>query len=133
MTTYFAQAALLSGDLAQAAVQGQQALDVARELSMRTEEGDALRILGEIATAQGQFDRAEQTLTTSLSTLEKAGDEYKWARSQLSLARLYAAQEKSQEALEALDRCLSIFRRLDAALDLADARALQREIVTTQP
>jgi hypothetical protein len=46
---------------------------------------------------------------------------------------LYAVQKKSQEALEALDRCLSIFERLDAALDVAAARALQREIVTTQP
>ena len=95
---------------------------------MRGKEGCALRALGEIATAQERFDKAEEHLSESLSILEEVGDTYEGARTRLSLARVHAAQEKPEESLATLDRCIQVFQRLGATLDLATARALQKDI-----
>jgi tetratricopeptide (TPR) repeat protein len=125
---HFAEAGLLAGDLAKAQAQGEQALSLARELSMRREEGCALRVLGEIATARGQFDKAEGYLDESLSILKSVGDEYEWARSQLCLARLYTCLEREEESQSALERCSEVFQRLGADLDLETACSLRDEI-----
>jgi class 3 adenylate cyclase/tetratricopeptide (TPR) repeat protein len=124
---HFAEAALLASELAEAQAHGERALSLARELAMRREEGCALRVLGEIATAQGQFDEAEGYLDESLSILKSVGDEYEWARSQLSLARLYACLEKTGESQTALDRCTEVFQRLGADLDMEAVCSLQQE------
>jgi len=128
MYRHFAGAALLTGELSEAEAHGRQALSLAQELTMRGEEGCALRVLGEIATAQGQFEDAERLLDESLSVLKSVGDEYEWARTQLSLARLYASRGKSKAGLAAIDRCIEIFQQLDAATDLATVRALREEM-----
>ena len=125
---HFAEAGLLAGELAEAQAQGEQALSLARELAMRREEGCALRTLGEIATARRQFEEAKAYLNESLSILQSVGDEYEWARSQLSLARLYACLENAEESQTALDRCTEVFQGLGADLDLDTACSLQDEI-----
>ncbi|RME46898.1 MAG: hypothetical protein D6796_08395 [Caldilineae bacterium] len=125
---HFAEAALYNGELAEAETEGQRALNLARELSMRGGEGISLRILGQIAIAQREFDEAEQHLTQSLMLLEDVGDEYEWARSQLVMARLHVLRGNPEAARPALQRALDIFERLDAALDLNAARALQNKI-----
>ncbi len=122
---HLAEAALLSTDLAEAEAQGQQALSLARELSMRGEEGNSLRVLGEIALLQKQFDEAESHLCLSSSILEEVHDEYELARSRLALARLCLTVGKREEGQAAIDRCAEVFQRLDATLDLAAARALR--------
>jgi tetratricopeptide (TPR) repeat protein len=124
----WAEAALLANELDEAEAQGEQSLSLARELGTRGEEGRTLRVLGEIATAQGQFDQAEHHLVASLSIMEQAGDIFEEARCQLSLAKLLGMQGKHEAGLDALERCMSTFERLDAALDLAAARALQEEM-----
>ena len=124
----FAETALLAGELAEAEAYGQQALSLARELEMRGEEGCALRVLGEIATAQERFDRAEEQFSESLSILEEVGDTYEGACTRLSLARVHTSQEKLEEGLATLDRCIQVFQRLGVTLDLAAARALQKDI-----
>jgi len=43
---------------------------------------------------------------------------------------LYAAQNRSQDMLAALDRCTPTFERLEAALDLSAARALREAAPT---
>src|SRR5205814_1682286 len=73
---YFAEAALLAQNLAEAEAQGQQALDLSRELTLRGEEGHSLRVLGRIASSQGQYQEAERYLSASLAILEEVGDEY---------------------------------------------------------
>jgi tetratricopeptide (TPR) repeat protein len=125
---HFAEAALLAGELDEAQAQGEQALSLARELAMRREEGCALRTLGEITTVRGQFEKAEGYLQESLSILQSVGDEYEWARSHLSLARLYACLEKPKESQIALDRCTEVFQRLGANLDLDTACSLRDDI-----
>lgn len=129
MRRCLAEAALCTGELLEAAAQGQQALSLARELAMRGEEGCSLRVLGEIALAQGQLDLAQERLDQSVTILEEVKDEYERARSQLALARLYAAQKQSQAALNVLGLCKTTFERLGADLDLNAARALQEAIV----
>ena len=104
-------------------------MSLARELEMPHEESTALRILGEVSTAQGQFGRAEEQIDQSLAVSESVGDEYERARSQLSLARLYIAQEKSIAARAVLEQCIPAFERLEAALDLSAARELWERIV----
>jgi tetratricopeptide (TPR) repeat protein len=128
MHRYFAEAALLTDKLPEARTQGEQALRLARELAMRGEEGIALRVLGEIATAQERFEEAEGHLNESLSILEEVGDAYEGARTQLSLARVYASQNKPEDGLAVLNRCIGVFQRLGASLDLAAARALRKDI-----
>jgi tetratricopeptide (TPR) repeat protein len=130
MHRYFAQAALFAGELTEARAQGDQALRLARDLAMRGEEGCALRILGEVATAQEQLDEAKGYLNESLSTLEELGDVYEGARTRLSLARVLASQAESTECLVALDDCIQVFQRLGATLDLAAARALYYDTTT---
>jgi predicted ATPase/class 3 adenylate cyclase len=132
MYRWFAEAALLSGELLEAKARGQQALSLAQDLSMREEVGCSLRIMGEIAATQGQLDKAEQHLTESISILKEVGDEYECARSQFSLARLHMSQGKLAEGLTTLNHCQEVFQRLDARLDLANARALPTEASAPQ-
>jgi tetratricopeptide (TPR) repeat protein len=122
---HLAEAALASGEYTEAEMQGQQALALARELSMRTEEGNALRVLGQVCAAQQQWPEAEQLLNDSLSVLEEAHDTYETARTRLALARLYDARGHGAEALTAIDQCLEVFDRLNAQLDLTAARTLR--------
>ena len=124
-----AEADLLTGNLQQARSQGENALNLARELNMKGEEGCALRILGEIAIARKQFKQAEENLKQSIALLDEAGDEYEAARSQLSIAELYITQKKQEDGQAALERCLTVFEGLDAALDLKAARALQLRLM----
>jgi tetratricopeptide (TPR) repeat protein len=122
---HLAELALRCGSLSQAEQEGQQAFELARELSMSGEEGSVLRVLGEIAAARSDLDQAEEYLHQSLSILERVGDEYERARSQLALAQAYAAAGRPEAASAVLDGCVSVFERLGARLDLAAARSLQ--------
>jgi tetratricopeptide (TPR) repeat protein len=124
---HVAEAALLAGDLIEAEAQSRKALDLARELAMRAEEGHSLRVLGEIARARGQGEDAELYLRQSLTILEEVGDAYAGARSRLSLAQLYFSQSRQTQGLAELDKCMVVFQRLDAAMDLATAQALHVE------
>jgi tetratricopeptide (TPR) repeat protein len=128
MYRHFAEAALLSGDLDDADLYGKRALALAREMSMRNEEGNSLRVLAETAIVRKQFDQAETDLAKSVSILEVARDEYEWARSLLSLARLKHIRDQTTECTEALDRCQPIFERLGARLETATIHTLRQRV-----
>lgn len=125
-----AEVALLQGDLETAEQHGQYSLELARELAMPREEGHNLRILGEIARIQTQFEKAEQFFLESYSTLHHTGDEYEEGRTQLSLAQLYLAQQQTEQAAAALSICEDVFERLEAQLDLAAAQSMRRKLST---
>jgi tetratricopeptide (TPR) repeat protein len=120
----FAEASLKSGDYDRARREAQSSLDLAREMSMRNEEGTALRVKGEIDLDAGQLDGAEADLTAALTILDEVGDKYEAARTALALAKLYAALNAEERKQAALTRCTAIFEELDAALDLQAAQAL---------
>ncbi len=125
---HFAEAVLLGQNLQEAEAQGQQALSLARELTIRAEEGNSLRVLGEIAGAQDNIGQAERYIGESLAILEEVGDEYEAARSRLALAKVYHSQGKSEQTLTVLDQCIAVFERLQAALDLTRARQLRAKV-----
>ncbi len=125
---HLAQAALIAGELPEAETQCQQALRLARELTMRGEEGCSLDVLGEIYADQGRLAEAETPLTESVAILEEVADEYELARSRLVLARVYGALGKREAGLAMVERCVAAFERLEAALDLAAARTLREEL-----
>jgi tetratricopeptide (TPR) repeat protein len=118
------EAALLAGELDLAVEEGRLSRDIARELEMRGDEGHALRALGEVATTYGDMARAERDLRESIAILQEVGQKYGTALSQLALARVLVSQGRLEEARHALDQCVPVFERLEAALDLERARAL---------
>jgi tetratricopeptide (TPR) repeat protein len=120
-----AEAALLDGALDAARADARQSLDAAKGLGMHGDEGHALRALGEVAAAHGETEQAERDLRDSMAILQEVGQEYGTALSQLALARILVTQDRPNEAQQALDGCIPVFERLEAALDLERARALQ--------
>jgi tetratricopeptide (TPR) repeat protein len=128
MYRHFAEAALLDGDLSEAEARAVHALELARELSMRNEEGNSLRVLAQIASARDQLDQARKHLDQSVRILGQAQDRYEWARSVLALARVEWMQGRAEECVAALDRCQPVFERLGASLEVAEGRALRGEI-----
>jgi tetratricopeptide (TPR) repeat protein len=128
MYRHFAEAALVSDDFDGARVQAQKALQLARELSMRNEEGNSLRVLGWIACAQGQHGAAERYLTESVGILLEIHDDYEWARSLLALAQLRFAQDQLARSADALERCAPALARLGARQEMADVQVLQGQI-----
>lgn len=104
---------------------GLQSLQYARELEMPREEGHNLRIMGEIALAQGQIDPAENYLQESYTILNQANDEYESARTQLALVQVSLAQHEYAQGLALLDLCTVTFERLQASLDLANVQNIR--------
>jgi len=123
-----AEAELAAGALAEAEARAYQALELARELEMRGEEGYTLRVLGEVSSTQSKFNLAEEQLVQSITILEEMEDEYQAARSQLALAQLYARQNKAASVQQALDQCRPVFERLGAALDLEIIQKLKQQL-----
>jgi ATP/maltotriose-dependent transcriptional regulator MalT len=121
----FAELRLKQNDLAAAERDGQQSLDLAREMTAPREEGHNLRIMGEIALARGQVDKAEKYMQDSLALLMQADDEYESARTQLALAEVCLVQRKHSEGLALLDQCRSTFERLQASLDLVTVQTVR--------
>ncbi len=124
---HLAEAAMAAGEYAEAETQAQQALAVARELTMRNEEGTAQRVLGQVRAAQQQWPEAEQLLNDSLYALEEARDTYEAARTRLALAHIRCAQGPCAGALPLIDQCVEVFTRLNAQLDLAAAQTLREQ------
>jgi len=124
----FAKASLHNDDLREARNRATESLDLARELSMRGEEGCSLRVLGEIEMRSGQFELAKKQLTQSLSLLYESGDEYEWAWAQMIFARLHIAEKNFIDAAKRLKLATAVFKKLEARLDLATIDKLQKEI-----
>lgn len=127
---HLAEAALAEADLAEATRQSERALSLARELTVKGEEGNALRVLGEIALARQDPTQAEAYLQESGAVLDEVGDEYAAARSRLALARVGLAQSRRAEALSALEQAEAVFERLSAQLDLNAAQELRQKLET---
>jgi tetratricopeptide (TPR) repeat protein len=125
------EAALLAAEFDVAEDGARHSRDVARELGMRGDEGHALRALGEAVAARGETEQAETYLRESAAILREVGQEYGEALSELSLARFLVGQGRPDEARQALDRCVPVFERLGAALDLARARVLRDELAVS--
>ena len=125
-----AETALAADEPVEAEREASEAIRIARELTMRGEEGSSLRVLGTARKAQGDVAGAEQSLVESLSVLTEVEDEYELARSQLALASVLAIQGRVREAADLLRQCTEVFERLEARIDLAEARSLKEWITS---
>ena len=114
-----------------AEVIGQESLELARELEMPREEGHNLRILGQIAQARGELTLAEERMQASFDVLSDSNDDYESAKTQLFLAYLHEVQNRREAALNALAICEPIFSRLEAMIDLQEARNLMMRLTET--
>jgi tetratricopeptide (TPR) repeat protein len=123
-----AEVALLRGDILEAEKMGQRSVELARELDMPCEEGHNLRILGEIAQADGRFEQAETHYVDSYAILKEVGDTYECAKTQLSLAELCSLQGSIENAEAALATCERTFSLLDAGLDLERVEEARRRL-----
>jgi tetratricopeptide (TPR) repeat protein len=128
MYRYFAEMALLSGNVEEAAEHSCRAYNLSHELAMRGEQGSTLYVLGEVAIAKGSYDEAEQNLVESAAILDEVSDEYAWARSQLLLAHLYLERDKVELVKPLLDKAEEVFERLEASIDLKAVRKLRQEL-----
>ena len=81
-----------------------------------------------MALVQNQFEPADSRLRESLAGLEKLGEIYQVARTQLALARLARGRRQTAAAEAYLAACEPVFARLEAASDLAAVRALRGEL-----
>jgi tetratricopeptide (TPR) repeat protein len=133
MHRHFAEAALLADVPDRAQAEAEHALDVARELSMRNEEGNSLRLLAQVAIEQGQLERAQHFLDESLAILEQVHDQYEWACSMLTLAELSCEREDAAQCVHALDRCAHIFDRLGATLETQRVQELYERTASRVP
>ena len=124
---YLAEHALLTGDLATAGQEAQHALSLARELSMRNEEGYSLRVLAKVEMAEGIHEDAEQHLCSSCAILQELQDEYEWACSELVLARLYHMQGETMACIASLDRCAPVLKRLGAQIETGEIQHLREQ------
>jgi tetratricopeptide (TPR) repeat protein len=101
---------------------------MARERAMSVEEGQALRVLGEIHMAQGELALAGEALRQSVHLLANAGSEYETAGTRLSLARLAAREGSTAKARMHLRQAIEVFRRLGARIDLAQATSVEAQL-----
>lgn len=120
-----ASAALLNGDLDRAESEADTAIDLACELKMRAEEGNTLRVMGEIAIQRGHTEQARQHLEHSLEVLKEVGDEFEHARSVLILAR--SGIQSPADTVAALEQIIPVLERLGASLELAEAKDLYKQ------
>jgi transcriptional regulator with GAF, ATPase, and Fis domain/Tfp pilus assembly protein PilF len=94
-----------------------EATDEAPDLGIT---GEAQRLYGIIAMAEGDATLAAQHFARSVSIFEMLGDRYRGTRAHFELGRAYAIQQP-ERAVEHLARAVHTFRELGASLDLARA------------
>jgi class 3 adenylate cyclase/tetratricopeptide (TPR) repeat protein len=123
-----AEAEAAEGRWAEAQDAAHQALASAEAQEMRGEQGCSLRMLGEIALAQGDLVQARQQLEQAALLLEQVADEYELACAQLSLAHVLGKLEAGPAARELLERCAGVFHRLECVGKEAEAEALRRAL-----
>lgn len=113
-----AEAQLSLGVLSECAAELQrvteQASDAPTDLNF---SGEAQRIYGKLAMAEGDASAAAQHFGRSVSIFDMLGDRYRSARVHYELGRAYAAT-RSERAIEHLTRAANAFRELGANLDL---------------
>ncbi|MGA9995451.1 MAG: sigma 54-interacting transcriptional regulator [Pyrinomonadaceae bacterium] len=116
-----AEAHLLCGETEEGAELLQKVLeettDTATDLSI---SGEAQRIYGLLAMAQGDSTAAAQHFSRSVSIFDMLGDRYRGARAHSELGRVYSSTQ-AERAAEHLSRAAHTFHELGARLDLERA------------
>lgn len=119
-----AELALARGRLDAAAALLAQASRHAADLSLRKEQGEALRVEALLAAARGQADPALDFFAMSGTALEPLGDTYELALTRLQHARLLIDRDRAEEALPLLQTSSRTFRRLAVVAEAEEANRL---------
>ena len=125
-----AAAYLALGELAKAEGMSQEALNLAKELSMRQEEGAALRILGVVYREKGDANQSIDYLERSILMFHEAGIQYEEARSRYELAIVRYQEMQYAQIQPDLDGAIESFNSIGAEVDLLQAEDLKRRITS---
>jgi predicted ATPase/class 3 adenylate cyclase len=118
-----AETLLAAGEHARAQREGQRALKDAQAAGERLLEARGERIIGLLRARAGAIDTAAIHLATSAGLARRIGAGHEEARSLMALARL-RIDAGGRPRAGGLRRALQIFERMNAAAELAQAKAL---------
>jgi tetratricopeptide (TPR) repeat protein len=120
------------GESDQALDHALRSIELGMELGSLLEEGLSCRTLGQVHLARGEWEPAEAALYQSLQILTDLGSEYEIAKTQLLLIRLAvesgSVADREDEMRDYLAQAVQTFERLDAQVDLTEARDLERQL-----
>jgi tetratricopeptide (TPR) repeat protein len=106
-----------------------EALDGAQTHGLKQAEASALRSLGAVERALGNFPAAESHLHRSLALFNELQNPFEAARAELEMGQLYFARSMVDEAKSHLEKSRSTFERLGASLYAEHAGAALTAIV----
>jgi transcriptional regulator of acetoin/glycerol metabolism len=98
-----------------------EALKVARELGLKTEEGEALRVHGLAEAVRGRPDAARAAFDAALEALAGGEEGYELARARHHYGRFLLEQRDSRAAADMLRAAAKVFRRLAIVADAEEA------------
>jgi tetratricopeptide (TPR) repeat protein len=102
----------LQGDLRLGRVRVRRALQLATEQEDRPTETDCLRVLSQIAVAEGEFDEGVRLALAAVDSAEGIGNPWMVARTRQQLASTLFALHREAEAAEAYSAAATAFDRL---------------------
>lgn len=122
-------------DLPKAAHYGERALALLNEFAAEAEtevKGCALRLVGDVALAADDADKAEKLYHQAELIFEAVGNRLEHGRLMISMARLAAAQSNQVLAKSRLALARSLFEQLGARLELHRLDVLKEDLLTKQ-
>ena len=103
---------VLQGDLRLGRVRVKRALQLAEEQEDRPTETDCLRVLSQIAVAEGEFDEGVRLALAAVDSAEGIGNPWMVARTRQQLASTLFALHREAEAAEAYSAAATAFDQL---------------------
>jgi len=110
---------LAAGRPAEAETGALRAVELAQSLDVAPDKAIALRVLGQIFTAQGQYARAHEALAESVACLGDS-DPYELARSKMQWGLALLAAGDQEAGQSRLQKAHKILRKLGAGYELAE-------------
>jgi tetratricopeptide (TPR) repeat protein len=112
-TLQWAEGLRAAGRFGHARDLAQRGLDLAVAHKERGHQARALRLVGDVALAQGDAGRAERSLSQALALTEELGMGPLGARCRLDLGRVHREAGRRQKAEDQLFEALGLFRQMD--------------------
>jgi tetratricopeptide (TPR) repeat protein len=116
-----AELALLLGSPDRAQALADEAIGIARELGLRPEEGEALRVHGLVAAARGKPDAARVAFDSALEALAGGDEGYESARARYHYGRYLLELGDTRASADMLRAAAKVFRRLAIVADAEEA------------
>jgi tetratricopeptide (TPR) repeat protein len=123
---YRAQACLGRGELEAALHMAERSVALARELELRAERGNSLRVLGQVLWARDQMEGAVQAFENSLALLASAP--YEAARTKVQWGLALVSRGDVERGRELLAEARATFEELGAKRDVATVEEAWRRL-----